>query len=181
MLRKNAVLAYPTDTLYGLGCCVDSRKGIDALSRIVGKEKSTTFSFLCRDFQQADEYARISREAFRIMKHSLPGPCTFILPATSLVPKRIVAKRKTVGIRIPDHAVCQALIREIGCPLANASLDVGEGTWAGDAYSVESIVGHQVAAVIEGGICEADPSTVVDLTGDEPIVRRQGKGAVVLV
>jgi tRNA threonylcarbamoyl adenosine modification protein (Sua5/YciO/YrdC/YwlC family) len=178
ILKKGGVVAYPTDTLFGIGCDVTCPGAIDTIARLKGKNKATTFSFLCKDFQQADLYVKISQQAFRIMKHVLPGPYTFILPATSYVPKKIFVKRKTVGIRIPDHLVCRALIEALGNPIANTSIETEEDTWAGDAYSVEEMIGHQMDAVIDGGECDMLPSTVIDLTDDTPVVLRKGKGDI---
>ena len=178
ILMQGGVLSYPTDSLFGIGCNVKNNQAIETIGRIIRRDKRTTFSFLCESFRQADQFAKISKNAFRIMKHLLPGPYTFILPATSLVPKKIAAKRKTVGIRIPDNTVCQAIIKELENPLANTSIEFEDDIWAGDAYSVEEMIGHQVDAVIDGGVCDNIPSTVIDLTEDIPVVVRKGKGDV---
>ncbi len=178
IVRLGGIVAYPTDTLFGVGCDVRNGKGIERICRLLGKDKLLSFSILCLDFAMADQYARISQTAFRIMKHVLPGPYAFILPTTSLVPKRISERRKTIGIRIPDHAVCRALIAELGAPLANISINPSEDAWVGDAYSVEDLHGHGLDAVIDAGTCDTAPSSVIDLTGDEPRVVREGKGGL---
>jgi tRNA threonylcarbamoyl adenosine modification protein (Sua5/YciO/YrdC/YwlC family) len=178
MLRKGEIIAYPTDTLFGIGCDVLNQRAIEAVSRVVGRDKTATFSFICTDFRQADQFAMISKSAFRIMRHALPGPYTFILPATGMVPRKVAKKRRTVGIRIPDHRVCEALAGQLGRPIANVSFEPEDHAWAGDAYSVEAQIGNRVAAVIDAGTSDTQPSTVIDLTQDKPCILRKGKGGV---
>ncbi len=180
ILNKDGVIAYPTDTLFGLGCDVRSIKALKRISMICRKEKILTFSFLCNGFSQANEYAQISKNAFKIMKRLLPGPYTFILPATSLVPKKIVPKRKTVGIRIPDNKVCQDIIESIGAPIANTSIDFIDAEFTRDAYSIEAMIGNRIDAVIDSGTCDIIPSTIIDLTDDTPVIIREGKGKFTL-
>ena len=180
ILKKGGIIAYPTDTLFGLGCDINNSKALKQISNICGKEKTSTFSFLCSSFSQANEYAKISKNAFRIMKRMLPGPYAFILPATSLVPKKIVPKRKTVGIRIPDNKVCQSIIESMGTPLANTSIDFIETKSARNAYSIEELIGNRIGTIINSEACDNIPSTVIDLTDNEPIVIREGKGKLIL-
>lgn len=180
ILHKDGVIAYPTDTLFGIGCDIRCAKALNRIARIQGKEKKMSFSFICGSFSQADQYVKISKEAYRLMKHVLPGPYTFILPATNLVPKKIMHHRKTVGIRIPDNPICREIVNQLGAPLANTSIHTEEGVWAGDGYSVASLFGHQLDAVIDGGVCEPPSSTVIDLSSETPEVIREGKGDISL-
>jgi tRNA threonylcarbamoyl adenosine modification protein (Sua5/YciO/YrdC/YwlC family) len=174
--NEGGIAVYPTDTVYGMGACVSNAHGIDKISRILEKDKNRLFSFICCDFSQAAQYARISNNSFRIMKHYLPGPYTFVLPATMMVPKKICPKRKTVGIRIPSCKVIQDLVTCMGEPIANTSIQL-PGELRGDPEEVKLAVLNEVDIMLDIGQLE-DPfgSTVVDLSEDTPQLLRQGKG-----
>jgi tRNA threonylcarbamoyl adenosine modification protein (Sua5/YciO/YrdC/YwlC family) len=174
--REDAICVYPTDTVYGMGSPVNNAKAIDRVSRLMEKDKSRLFSFVCSDFPQISTYARLSNNQFKIMKHYLPGPFTFILPATPLVPKKVCPKRKTVGIRLPDCIVCLELVRLLGEPLANTSIRL-EGGLRGDPDEVRPAVLNEVDVMLDIGMLENPVnSTIVDLTEENPVVVRQGKG-----
>ncbi|MCL2182884.1 MAG: L-threonylcarbamoyladenylate synthase [Chitinispirillia bacterium] len=167
---------YPTDSVYGLGACVTNIKGIEKIARMLEKDKTRPFSFICSDFSQISKYVKVSNAHYRLMKRCLPGPYTFILDATNLVPKRIMPKRKTVGIRMPDCTVVLKLVALLGEPLANTSINIA-GELANDPLEIKAAVQHEVDVMLSAGPLDSpEPSTVVDLTGPAPVVVRMGKG-----
>lgn len=174
---ENGIAVYPTDTVYGIGAAVSNSHALDKICRFIQKDKTKVFSFLCSDFTQVDRYTRLSNTNFKLMKRYLPGPYTFILPASNLVPKKICPKRKTVGIRIPNCKVIQDLVATLDEPLANTSISL-PGTLRGDPVEVKKAVSNDADILLDMGILD-DPtwSTVVDLTGEIPEVIRLGKGA----
>jgi tRNA threonylcarbamoyl adenosine modification protein (Sua5/YciO/YrdC/YwlC family) len=174
--NQNGIAIYPTDTVYGMGASITNPKALERISRILHKDKARLFSFICSDFAQISEYAIMSNAHFKLMKHYLPGPFTFILPATNFVPKKIHPKRKTIGVRIPLYPAIQELVSMIGVPLANASINLPEAQ-RGDPELVLSAAQHEVETMLDAGpLPEPVGSTIVDLTGDEPLVVRPGKG-----
>jgi tRNA threonylcarbamoyl adenosine modification protein (Sua5/YciO/YrdC/YwlC family) len=174
--QENGIAVYPTDTVYGMGACVSNHKAIDRISAILHKDKHRLFSFICSDFSQIADYAKMDNVHFRLMKRYLPGPYTFILPATNFVPKKISPKRKTVGIRIPDYLPITQLVSLLGEPIANTSIDI-PGSLRGDPDEVKQSLPHDVEVMLDAGMLP-DPtgSTIVDLTGELPVVIRYGKG-----
>ncbi len=177
VIRKDGICIYPTDTVYGVGCCVSNTKKLKEIAKILHRDEERLFSFICSDIAQAAEYAQIDTKAFKILKEYLPGPFTFILPATNFVKKKISSKRKTVGIRIPDFPITQELIREIGEPLANMTLDI-EGEYRGDPdlFMTPDVLNGVDVMLDCGPVSDAGGSTIVDLTGSEPEIIREGKG-----
>ena len=176
LAAEGGIAVYPTDSLYGLGACVTNPQGIDKIARLLEKDRSRPFSFICSDFSQISRYARLSNTHYRLLKRCLPGPYTFILNATNLVPKRIVPKRKTVGIRIPDCTVALELVKLLGEPLANTSVNI-EGEPATDPDEIKAAMQHEVDVMLNAGPLDSpEPSTVIDLTNSEPVVVRLGKG-----
>jgi tRNA threonylcarbamoyl adenosine modification protein (Sua5/YciO/YrdC/YwlC family) len=178
ILRSGGVLVYPTDTVYGLGCSILQASAIERVYTIKRQERSKPFSFICSDLSHISEYAVVSNPAFRLMKRLIPGPYTFILPASRLkqIPKSMMSKRKTVGIRVPDNVVCQALIRELGHPVLSASVTDDAGEIMNIPDEIAELYGPRVDLVLESGNGLLDVSTIIDLTGDLPVVVRQGKG-----
>lgn len=178
MLRSGAVLIYPTDTVYGLGCSLMHAGAIERVHEIKRQDRRKPFSFICSDLSHISEYAVVSNEAFRLMKKLIPGPYTFVLPASRLrqFPKSMISKRKTVGIRVPDNAVCQALIRDLGHPLLSASVTDDDGAIMNAPAEIAQAYDRRVDLILESGNGLLDVSTVIDLTGDSPVVARQGKG-----
>jgi tRNA threonylcarbamoyl adenosine modification protein (Sua5/YciO/YrdC/YwlC family) len=174
--NENGIAVYPTDTVYGMGACVSNHKAIDRISAILHKDKNRLFSFICSDFSQISDYAKMDNAHFKLMKRYLPGPFTFILPATNFVPKKISPKRKTVGIRMPDYPPIARLVTLLAEPIANTSIDL-IGPLRGDPEEVKNAVPHDVEVMLDAGVLP-DPtgSTIVDLTGDQPVLLRQGKG-----
>lgn len=178
-LRRGAVICYPTDTGYGIGCDFSNQKAVKKINLIKNRPKGKPFSFMCSDLKDISTYAHVSNIAYRLLKRNLPGPYTFVLPGTKVVPKAMATKQKTVGIRVPENPICRMLLETLGNPLINTSLPREEDQPAvADPYEVELLFGKRVALVIDGGDMYSDPSTLIDLTGDSPIVLREGKGDV---
>lgn len=173
------MLAYPTDTVFGLGCALDQKKSIDRLARMKAMRDHTPLAFLCPNLSDIARYAVVDNQAYRILKRATPGPFTFILPATRDVPKRLMPKRKEVGIRVPDHPVPQALLAELGLPIVTTSAKKGERLCL-HADDVAELF-PQVDLILDAGDGGRDPSTVVDLTGAEPQVIREGQGDLSLI
>lgn len=178
MLHEDALIAYPTDSGYALGCRVGNNAGIDRIRRIRSLDDKHHFTLMCHDFAQLGEYARVSNPMYRLIRSCTPGPYTFILPATREVPRRLMQpKKRTVGVRIPDSPVAQALLTELGEPLMSSSLILpGSDEAIAEGQDVRDLIGHQVDAVLDAGHCGTDPTTVVDLSDDAPVVARRGAG-----
>jgi len=180
VLRSGGVVIYPTDTIYGIGCSIFQAAAIERVYRIKRQDRKKPFSFICSDLAHISEYARVDNPAFRLMKGLIPGPYTFILPAGRMkqIPKSMISKRKTVGIRVPDNAVCQALVRELGHPVLSAGVTDAEGGVLNDPADIVGAYGNAVDLILDSGNGMLDPSTILDLTDDAPVVVREGKGDV---
>ncbi len=178
ILRGGGVMAYPTDTVYGLGCDLGNKKGIERIYKIKRSEKTRPFSFICSDLKDISLYAKVPNFAYKTMKRYLPGPYTFILEGTKLVPKIMLTKRKTAGIRVPDNAICLAIVRELGSPVISTSAMLPDGRSLYDPAEIDEHLGHALDLVIDGGVLASEPSSVIDLTEDAPRVLRRGKGDV---
>ncbi len=178
-LRNGAVICYPTDTVYGIGCDIFNQKAIKKIFQIKQRAKHKPFSFMCSSLKNVNDYGHVSNMAYRIMKKALPGPFTFVLSASKLVPKIMITKQKTVGIRVPDNNICLALIEELGNPILTTSAILDkEGAPLSEAYEFDELLGNMVDLIIDGGMVFPDPSTIVSFTGDEPEILRQGKGDI---
>jgi tRNA threonylcarbamoyl adenosine modification protein (Sua5/YciO/YrdC/YwlC family) len=178
-LRSGAVICYPTDTVYGIGCDIFNQKAIKKIFQIKKRAKHKPFSFMCSGLKNVNDYGHVSNMAYRIMKKALPGPFTFVLSASKLVPKIMITKQKTVGIRVPDNNICLALIEELGNPILTTSAILDkEGDPLSEAYEFDELLGNMIDLVIDGGMVFPDPSTIVSFTGEEPEILRQGKGDV---
>jgi len=180
LLLDGGVIIYPTDTVYGLGCDIFRTKAVERVDRIKGiRPEKARFAFICSDLSHVADYARIpDNRVFKLMKSCLPGPYTFILPASSQVPKVIKQQRKTVGIRIPDNNIILETVRRLGHPILTTSLKEDDRIieYATDPELIYGEYMDLVDAVIDGGYGGLIPSTVVDCTGDEPVVTREGLG-----
>lgn len=177
-LQKGGIIIYPTDTVYGLGCDILHQKAIERICLIKQVDpKKAQLSFICNDLSHLSDYAKpIPNPTFRLLREYLPGPYTFILPASKLVPKILQSKKDTIGLRIPDNTIAQAIIKELGRPILSASLP---GTMVEDYTDPEVMhqnFPHEVDYIIDGGIGGMVPSTIIDCTGDEPELVRQGLG-----
>ena len=178
-LRNGAVICYPTDTVYGIGCDIFNQKAIKRIYQIKKRAKHKPFSFMCSSLKNVSDYGHVSNMAYRIMRMALPGPFTFVLPASKTVPKIMITKQKTVGIRVPDNNICLALIEELGNPiLTTSAIPDQDGVPLSEAYEFDELLGNMIDLVIDGGMVFPDPSTIVSFTGDEPEILRQGKGDI---
>ncbi|RAL21719.1 threonylcarbamoyl-AMP synthase [Lujinxingia litoralis] len=182
VLKNGGLVAYPTDTVYGIGCDIFNKHAVERLQNLVreikGQPDHSPLSFICRDLSNISEYAHVNDFAYRTLRRMLPGPYTFILEATKLVPKVMLNKRKTVGIRVPESAIALALIEELGNPVANTSATHPDGELIPDPWTIEELYGHSVDLIVDGGYVFPEPSTVIDFSGDLPQLIRKGKGPV---
>jgi len=178
VLEKGGVIAYPTDTTYGIGCSMMSKRGIERIYSIKQREKSKPFSFICSDLSDIARYARVSNYQYKVMKRYLPGAYTFVLNATNIVPGLLVTKQKTVGIRIPDNKICLAIVQALGHPIITTSANRSGEEPIGDPMTVDHEMGKLLDLVVDGGILTAAVSSVVSLIDDTPIVLRKGVGDV---
>jgi tRNA threonylcarbamoyl adenosine modification protein (Sua5/YciO/YrdC/YwlC family) len=178
LLEKGGVLAVPTDSSYALVCQLDDKAAADQLRRIRGVDDKHHLTLLCRDLSELANYARVDNRQFRLVKAATPGPYTFILEASKEVPRRVShPSRKTIGLRVPEHQVLQELLALYGSALlATTLIAKGETEPLNDAHDIRERYEHQIAAVIDAGACALEPTTVIDLTGDEPELIRQGRG-----
>lgn len=179
VLEDGGLLAYPTDTYYGIGCDLFSRRAIERLYQLKGRDRRRPFSFLCPDLSDVSRYAKVSNFAYRIMKHFTPGPFTFVLEATRLVPDMMHNKQKQVGIRVPQAPLMLAIAKSLGRPVVTTSATDRDGDVLVDAKDIKEKLGHALDLILDGGVQPNEPSTVVSLVGDEIQVLRQGKGIIV--
>lgn len=176
-IKKDGVIIYPTDTIYGLGCDIFSRKGVERIARIKKRDPQKPFSFVCSSMEQIGTLAFVPTWAFRLMKKSLPGPYTFILEARkSGIPKKAMGKRTTVGVRIPDSEICQKLLSLVDNPIVSTSVNLAGGEPVSDLSELSPDFTKDVDIAISIGSLLSNPSTIIDLTGDAPVIIRQGKG-----
>ena len=178
MLREGAVVVYPTDSCYALGCHLDDRDAVARIRQIRGLDEHHHLTLMCRDLSEISRYARVDNSKFRLLKANTPGSYTFILEATKEVPRRLQhPKRNTVGIRIPDHSVALALLEELGEPILSSTLILPDEEWPLNvAERIRELLEKKVELVIDGGQVGVDFTTVIDLTGEAPVLVRQGKG-----
>jgi tRNA threonylcarbamoyl adenosine modification protein (Sua5/YciO/YrdC/YwlC family) len=178
ILHAGGVAAVPTDSSYALVCHLDDKAAAEALRRIRGVDDKHHLTLLCRDLGELSRFARVDNRQFRLLKLGTPGPYTFILEATKEVPRRLShPSRRTIGLRVPDHRVAQALLAEFGAPLlATTLIPPGETEALNDADDIRQRYQKQLQAVVDAGACPLQPTTVVDLSGDEPVLVRQGRG-----
>jgi tRNA threonylcarbamoyl adenosine modification protein (Sua5/YciO/YrdC/YwlC family) len=180
ILRDGGVVVYPTDSCYALGCRTGDKGALERIRRIRELDVTHNLTLMCKDLSEIATYAKVSNPLFRMMKAYMPGPYTFLLLATRDVPKRLQhPKRKTIGVRVPEHPVTQALLTEMNEPILSTSLILpGDDQPLTDPEEINARLGKQVDLVIDGGICGMEPTTVVDLAGAQPAVIRQGKGSI---
>ncbi|MBM7116184.1 L-threonylcarbamoyladenylate synthase [Archangium primigenium] len=176
VLSGGGLIAYPTDTYYGLACDLGSKKGIERLYQLKGRDRKKPLSFLCPDLSDVAKYAHVSNFAYRTMKGLTPGAFTFILEATRLVPEVMMSKQKQVGIRVPDSELARAIAAGLGRPLVTTSATDAEGEPLTDARSIKDALGHGLDLILDAGVTLLEASTVVSLIGDQLEVLRQGKG-----
>lgn len=175
-LKQGGVIVYPTDTTYGIGCDIFNPKGVKKIYQIKQRDPRKPFSFICADLSDVANYAQVSNFAFKIMRRHLPGPYTFVLEATRVVPDLLTTRQKTVGIRIPDNPIALAIVRELGHPLVTTSANVSGEDVLHDPIDIDQKLGKMLDLVVGGGILLGDPSTVISLVGDSTEVLRAGCG-----
>ena len=180
ILRSGGVIAYPTDSCYALGCHIGDKDALERIRHIRGADKHHHFTLVCRDLTEIARYAKVDTWQFRLLKSCTPGPYTFLLEATREVPRRLQhEKRRTIGIRVPDHEVPRMLLAELGEPIMSSTLLLpGDGLALNDADDIEQRLGHQLDAILDGGACGLEPTTVVDLASRPPVIARQGRGSL---
>jgi tRNA threonylcarbamoyl adenosine modification protein (Sua5/YciO/YrdC/YwlC family) len=178
ILRSGGIVIYPTDTVYGLGCSIADKNAIERIYLIKGQRLNKPFSFVCSDLTHISEYANVSNMAFKTMKRMIPGAYTFILPAGRMqrLPKILISRRKTVGIRVPASPITHAIIKELGHPILSTSVTIESGELLNDPDLIVEHFNNVVDMIIDAGVLRSEPSSVIDLTGDSPVVVRQGAG-----
>jgi tRNA threonylcarbamoyl adenosine modification protein (Sua5/YciO/YrdC/YwlC family) len=179
-LEEGGLIAYPTDSCYALGCRLGDVDGLERIRRIRQVGKDHHFTLVCADFAQLGQYVLVSNPTFRLVKNATPGPYTFILPATREVPRKMAhPKKHTVGVRIPDHRVAHALVEALGEPIVSSTLLLpGQEDPPSEGWVVQDLLGEQVDVIVDSGEVGIEPTTVVDLTGSEPVFAREGAGDV---
>lgn len=178
VLRNGGVIAYPTDTIYGIGCDIMNKKAIEKIYHIKRRERNQPFSFICSDLKHISDYAKVSNYAYKTMKRLLPGPYTFVLEGSRLVPKIMLTRRKTAGIRVPNHEICLSLVRELGNPIISTSAGTPDGESFLDPSLLHDHYGANLDLVIDGGPASGSPSSVISLIDDTPEIIREGLGDV---
>lgn len=180
IIRAGGIVVYPTDSCYALGCHIGDKIAMERIRTIRGIDARHHFALVCRDLSELATYARVDNQQFRLLKATTPGSYVFILEATRELPKRLQhPKRRTIGLRIPDHPVVDALLAELGEPLLSSTLLLpGDEQPHTDAQEIRERLEHQVDLILDGGSCGIEPTTVVDLTGAAPLVTRAGKGSL---
>jgi tRNA threonylcarbamoyl adenosine modification protein (Sua5/YciO/YrdC/YwlC family) len=178
ILESGGIIAYPTDTYYGIGCDIMNKKAIEKIYLLKQRNRNKPFSFICSDLKNISHYAKVSNYAYKTMKRLLPGPYTFILEGSKLVPKMMLTRRKTAGIRVPNHSICMALIEELGHPIISTSATTPGGTILDDPSFIHDYFKSRLDAVIDGGPVPGRPSSVISLIDDVPEIIREGLGDV---
>ncbi len=178
VLRSDGLIAYPTDSGFALGCVLGNKRGMERIRTLRDLDSRHHFTLVCRDFAQLGQFVHLSNAVFRAVRASVPGPYTFILPATREVPRQLAhPKKKTVGVRIPDHVTARALVTELGEPLVSSTLLLpADEEPMTDGWEIRERLGHLVDVVLDSGDCGTEPTTVVDFSDDEPEVVRVGAG-----
>lgn len=178
IIRKGGIVAYPTDTVYGIGCDIMNKRAIEKIYMIKQRDKNKPFSFICPDLKDISKYAKVSNFAYRNMKRLLPGPYTFVLSGSKLVPKMMLTKRKTAGIRVPDNAIALALANVLGHPIISTSATHPDGKVFEDPSLLHDYFIHTIDVVIDGGPVPGAPSSVISLIDDIPEIIRHGAGDI---
>jgi tRNA threonylcarbamoyl adenosine modification protein (Sua5/YciO/YrdC/YwlC family) len=178
VLEQGGIIAYPTDTAYGIGCDIMNKKAIEKIYWLKQRDKREPFSFVCSDLKNISQYAKVTNYAYKTMKRLLPGPYTFILEGSKAVPKMMLTKRKTAGIRVPEHNICLRLVEGLGHPIISTTANTEDGELLNDPSLIKDYFAPHLDLVIDGGPVPAEPSSVVSLIDDEPVVLREGRGDV---
>jgi tRNA threonylcarbamoyl adenosine modification protein (Sua5/YciO/YrdC/YwlC family) len=178
-LQRGGVICYPTDTMYGIGCDIFNQKAVKRVYQIKRRPKDKPFSFMCASLTNISSYGHVGNTAYRLMRKNLPGPYTFVLSGTKLVPKIMLTRQKTVGIRVPAHPICLAILETLGNPILNTSAMLEDDDQpVCDSLDVDRLFGKQVDLILEGGEIIPQPSTVISLLTEQPEILREGKGSI---
>ena len=177
ILKNGGIIAFPTDTVYGMGCDIFNKQAILKIHQLKHRPESKPFSFICPDLKELSQYATVTNYAYKTLKRLLPGPYTFILEGSRQVPKLMLTRQKTAGIRVPDNQICHELTRALGNPLLNSSI-TSEDNYILNAWEIEEMLGRQIDMVLDGGPVPGEPSSIVSLLDDHPEVLRVGAGPV---
>jgi tRNA threonylcarbamoyl adenosine modification protein (Sua5/YciO/YrdC/YwlC family) len=175
-LSSGGLIAFPTDTYYGIGCDLFDKRAIERIYQLKGIPRTHELSFICADLAEVSRYAIVDNAAYRVLRRKTPGPYTFILPAARLVPDLVLRRQKTVGIRLPDNPIAVEIVKLLAHPLISTSAATPEGEVLIDPRDIKERLGHGLELILDGGYQPNEPSSVIDLTGPEPVVVRQGKG-----
>jgi tRNA threonylcarbamoyl adenosine modification protein (Sua5/YciO/YrdC/YwlC family) len=180
VIRSGGVVVYPTDSGYALGCHLGDKQSVNKIRRIRGLSEKHNFTLICRDLSELGTYAQVDNSAYRLLRSHTPGPYTFILKATSEVPKRLMqAKRRTIGLRVPDNAITQALLAHLDEPLMSVTMMLpGETLPLTDPYDIKQTLEHELDLIIDGGFCGMEPTSIIDLVEGTPEIIRRGQGDV---
>ncbi len=178
VLRQGGIIAYPTDTYYGIGCDIMNKKAIEAVYRLKHRKPQKPFSFICSDLKNISDYAKVTNYAYKTMRRLLPGPYTFILEGSRQVPKIMLTKRKTAGIRVPEHKICIELVKTLGNPIISTSATTEDGETFFDASLLHDHFGNRIDLVIDGGPVPGEPSSIISLIDDIPEIIRKGRGDI---
>jgi tRNA threonylcarbamoyl adenosine modification protein (Sua5/YciO/YrdC/YwlC family) len=180
VIRSGGLIAYPTDSSYALGCHIGDKRAMDRIRRIRRADKNHNFTLVCSDLSEISTYARVDNWAYRLLKAMTPGPYTFILPATREVPKRLQhPKRRTIGLRVPDHRLVRDMLESLGEPIMSSTLSLpGDDMPQTDPFEIERLIGHQIDAIIDAGPTGIEPTSVIDLSSGSAEVLRVGRGDV---
>lgn len=178
ILKSGGIIAYPTDTFYGIGCDIMNKKAIERIYLLKQRSRNKPFSFICSGLTNISHYAKVSNYAYKTMKRMLPGPYTFILEGSRMVPKIMLTKRKYAGIRVPDHPICLELVQTLGHPIISTTASLPDGTIFFDPSLIHDTFGNRLDEVIDGGPVPGKPSSVISLISDVPEIIREGLGDV---
>ncbi len=177
-LQDGGIIAYPTDTTYGIGCSIFNKKGLERIYQMKQREKKKPFSFICPNLSEVAKYSRVSNTAFKILKRYLPGPYTFVLDATRDVPDLLLTRQKTVGIRMPDNRICLDIVQMLGHPIITTSANLSGEEPIGNPDLIEDLFGNKLDMIVNGGLLSTHVSSVISLVNDDPEVLRLGIGDV---
>lgn len=178
VLKSGGVIIYPTDTVYGIGCDIFNKEALDRIFMIKNDTNTKFLSFVCSDLKDIAKYAKVSDYAYRTMKHLLPGPYTFVLPAAKIIPKKLWTKRQTVGIRVPDHPITMTLVKELGNPIISTSVTNRKGEVLYDPNEIKNVFNLSIDLMLSAGPLNGKPSSVVDLSDEVPEIIREGAGDI---
>jgi tRNA threonylcarbamoyl adenosine modification protein (Sua5/YciO/YrdC/YwlC family) len=176
VMKNDGIIAYPTDTYYGIGCDIMNKKAIEKIYLLKQRDKKRPFSFICSGLKNISDYAKVSNYAYKTMKRLLPGPYTFILEGSKLVPKIMLTNRKTAGIRVPDNRICLELVEELGNPIITTSATMPDGSVFDNPSLINEYFHSRIDMVIDGGPVPGQPSSVISLINDIPEIIREGRG-----